>query len=128
MRASGAALTGIEEEDIEAQYRVVADRLGTADIDGWTIADDLTHSFRSNHDSDEVENIFDNLEVLSFGSWDDGRWREYKAKQSDRDDLSLPNAKSWPAKYVRDILRECLRTLKTPKKLNTCSHTQTSIS
>lgn len=126
MEASGKELIGSEEEDIEAQYGFVADRLGTADIDGLTLADDLLELYRTANDStSERQSTFKNLEALSFGSWDDGRWRVYANRKREDPDQGLPMAEICPSRYATDVFVEfMIHTFKMPTTLAICQHAQ----
>jgi hypothetical protein len=59
-----------------------ADDLGQADLDGWKLARDLIHQVDHPGMSGSIpfayRNAFSRLESLSFGTWDDGRWRIYE--------------------------------------------------
>lgn len=97
-----------------------ADRLGMADLEGWLLA---TQTFRA---MPSARRMFNKLEAVSFGSWDDGRWRHYQKTAAryapeNRDDDVIPS------RYLERMLAEFVLRVQTAKSLHVCSNTQSSI-
>ena len=92
-----------------------ADRLGLADLEGWLLATRILRATPS------ARTMFNRLEGLSFGIYDDGRWQYYWGRLSHQDNNVDPSV------YLKRMLADFILRLQTADSIQVCSHTQSRI-
>ena len=97
-----------------------ADRLGMADLEGWLLATQILRA------TPAARAMFDQLEAVSFGNWDDGRWSHY-LKKAGRYVPEIHDEDEIPSRYLDRVLAHFVLRVQTAKSLHVCSHTQLSI-
>jgi len=95
-----------------------ADRLGLADLEGWLLATRILRATPS------ARTMFNRLETLSFGTWDDGRWQYYGGRQSPS---SHQDNNVDPLEYLERMLADFIRRVRTASSIQVCSNTQSQI-
>jgi hypothetical protein len=94
-----------------------ADKLGRADLDGWRDANTIIKKAKEVHG--ESFPIFQHVEHLTLGAWDDGRWSAYGARTGTNPQGGLMEG-SMVDHDIKTVLRDLKACLEILRSKHTC--------